>query len=108
MKNIYSQHRRPGVSAIVSAATCPRCSTLTRWKRNGSSEIVRVCSGCRKPAARERNRGAHIFLLQVLSEVLTNHKRMWLPPIIIVVLAFGALIVLAQGSAVAPFIYPRF
>ena len=35
-------------------------------------------------------------------------KKFWLAPIIIVMLLLGALIVLAQGSAVAPFIYTLF
>jgi competence protein ComGC len=35
-------------------------------------------------------------------------KKFWLLPIIIVMLLLGVLIVLAQGSAVAPFIYTLF
>lgn len=35
-------------------------------------------------------------------------KKFWLLPIIVVMLLLGALIVLAQGSAVAPFIYTLF
>ncbi len=35
-------------------------------------------------------------------------KKFWLAPIIIVLLLLGALIVLTQGSAVAPFIYTLF
>ena len=35
-------------------------------------------------------------------------KKFWLVPIILVMLGLGALIVLAQGSAVAPFIYTLF
>ena len=35
-------------------------------------------------------------------------KKYWLLPIIIVLLIFGGLIVLSQGSAVAPFIYTIF
>ena len=35
-------------------------------------------------------------------------KKFWLLPIIIVLLLLGALIVFAQGSAVAPFIYTLF
>lgn len=39
---------------------------------------------------------------------LRARKKFWLLPIIIVLLLLGALIVLAQGSAVAPFIYTLF
>ena len=35
-------------------------------------------------------------------------KKFWLLPIIMVMLLLGALIVLAQGSVVAPFIYTLF
>ena len=35
-------------------------------------------------------------------------KKFWLAPIIIVLLLLGTLIVLAQGSAIAPFIYTLF
>ena len=35
-------------------------------------------------------------------------KKFWLAPIIIVLLLLGGLIVFAQGSAVAPFIYTLF
>ena len=35
-------------------------------------------------------------------------KKFWLLPIILVLVLFGGLIVLSQGSAVAPFIYTIF
>jgi hypothetical protein len=47
-------------------------------------------------------------LLKDLWEFLKVRKKFWLAPIIIVLLLLGALIVLSQGSAVAPFIYTLF
>ena len=41
-------------------------------------------------------------------EFLRERKKYWLLPIIIVLALFGTLIVLSQGSAVAPFIYTIF
>jgi hypothetical protein len=41
-------------------------------------------------------------------EFLNVRKKYWLLPIIIVLALFGVLIVLSQGSAVAPFIYTLF
>jgi len=41
-------------------------------------------------------------------EFLRTRKKYWLFPIIIVLTIFGGLIVLSQGSAVAPFIYTIF
>jgi hypothetical protein len=35
-------------------------------------------------------------------------KKFWLLPILLVMALFGALIVLSQGSAVAPFVYTLF
>tara|TARA_B100001248_G_C27384606_1_gene458927 strand:+ start:198 stop:347 length:150 start_codon:yes stop_codon:yes gene_type:complete len=39
---------------------------------------------------------------------LKVRKKFWLLPIIIILLLFGGLIVLTQGTAVAPFIYTIF
>ena len=41
-------------------------------------------------------------------EFLKVRKKYWLLPIIIILLIFGGLIVLSQGTAVAPFIYTIF
>jgi len=35
-------------------------------------------------------------------------KKFWLSPIIIIMVLLGALLVVAQGSAIAPFIYTLF
>ncbi len=35
-------------------------------------------------------------------------KKFWLLPILVMMLVFGGLVVLTQGSAVAPFIYTIF
>ena len=43
--------------------------------------------------------------IQELWEFLRIRKKLWLLPIILVMALFGALIILGQGSAVAPFIY---
>ena len=41
-------------------------------------------------------------------EFLKQRKKWWLTPIVILVILLGALIVLTEGSAVAPFIYALF
>ena len=46
--------------------------------------------------------------LKEFSEFLMERKKYWLIPIIIILALFGVLIVLSQGSAVAPFIYTIF
>ena len=47
-------------------------------------------------------------LLKDLWGFMKERKKFWLAPIIIIMLLLGALIVFAQGSAVAPFIYTLF
>jgi len=47
------------------------------------------------------------FLKEFL-EFLKVRKKYWLLPILLVLVLFGGLIILSQGSAVAPFIYTFF
>jgi hypothetical protein len=47
-------------------------------------------------------------LLKDLWGFMKERKKFWLAPIIIVLLLLGMLIVFAQGSAIAPFIYTLF
>jgi|TARA_B110000259_G_scaffold145729_1_gene164196 hypothetical protein len=49
-----------------------------------------------------------IEFLKEFLEFLMERKKYWLLPIIIVLALFGILMVLSQGSAVAPFIYTIF
>ena len=46
--------------------------------------------------------------LAELWQFMRVRKKFWLLPILIMVALFGGLIVLTQGSAVAPFIYTLF
>jgi hypothetical protein len=46
--------------------------------------------------------------LKELWKFLRIRKKLWLLPIIMVMILLGALLVLAQGSVVAPFIYTLF
>jgi len=52
-----------------------------------------------------------VLVMKFLKELLgflSTRKKYWLLPIIIVLLLFGGLIILSQGTAVAPFIYTIF
>ena len=49
-----------------------------------------------------------ISFLKEFLDFLKERKKYWLFPIIIVLTLFGVLIVLSQGSVVAPFIYTIF
>jgi hypothetical protein len=47
-------------------------------------------------------------LLKELWSFLRKRKKLWLAPLIIVMLVLGGLLILAQGSVIAPFIYTIF
>jgi hypothetical protein len=47
-------------------------------------------------------------ILAELWAFLRIRKKYWLAPIVLMLVVFGGLIILAQGSAVAPFIYTLF
>ena len=47
-------------------------------------------------------------LIRDLWGFMRVRKKFWLAPIIIIMLLLGTLLVLTQGSAVAPFIYTLF
>lgn len=67
-----------------------RCSDA-EWKDN-SREFVMASSG----------------LMGELWAFMRERKKLWLLPILIVLLIVGGLLVFAQGSALAPFIYTIF
>ena len=49
--------------------------------------------------------------MSFLSELwafMRSRKKLWLVPIVLSMLALGGLLVLTQGSAIAPFIYKLF
>ena len=47
-------------------------------------------------------------LIKDLWKFMLVRKKFWMAPIIFILLLLGALLVLTQGSAVAPFIYTLF
>ena len=51
---------------------------------------------------------AHPSFAREVWDFLRVRKKWWLGPIVLVLVLFGALVVLTQGSAIAPFIYTIF
>jgi hypothetical protein len=50
-------------------------------------------------------------MMSIVAELwgfLRVRKKFWMAPILLMLLIFGGLIILVQGSAVAPFIYTLF
>jgi hypothetical protein len=49
-----------------------------------------------------------LYIIRELWDFLRVRKKWWLAPIIAFLILLGAIIVLAEGSALAPFIYTLF
>jgi len=49
-----------------------------------------------------------ISIIKEFWEFIKIRKKWWLTPILVMLLLLGALIVLTEGSAIAPFIYTLF
>jgi hypothetical protein len=49
-----------------------------------------------------------MIFLRELWQFLRERKKLWLLPLIITLVLLGALLLLSQGSVVAPFIYTLF
>jgi hypothetical protein len=47
-------------------------------------------------------------LLKELFAFLRFRRKLWLAPIIVIMLLLGALLIIAQSSVIAPFIYTIF
>ena len=47
------------------------------------------------------------FVMQMV-RFLQSRRKLWLLPIIVMTVAIGGVLVLAQGSVIAPFIYTLF
>jgi hypothetical protein len=61
----------------------------------------------RNPSGTNIERTRMEFLKELLS-FLRARKKLWLLPIIILVVVMGGLLIVAQGSVFAPFIYTLF
>ena len=49
-----------------------------------------------------------LSLIKELFVYMRVRKKWWLVPVLVVLLVFGGLLILAQGSAIGPFIYTIF
>ncbi|MEG7522151.1 MAG: DUF5989 family protein, partial [Chromatiales bacterium] len=61
--------------------------------------------------ARQKELGEPLLMIDLIKDLfgfMKERKKFWLAPIIIIMLLLGVLVVLSQGSAVAPFIYTLF
>ena len=54
------------------------------------------------------NAGQGMSLMREFWLFLRERKAWWLTPIIVLLVLFGVLVIITEGSAVAPFIYTLF
>jgi hypothetical protein len=60
---------------------------------------------------KKRKSGSFLTRLETIGELLRfmwKRKLWWMIPMILVLILFAALLIFAQGSAIAPFIYTLF
>jgi len=55
-----------------------------------------------------KNAGARAGVMKEMVEFLWARKLWWLIPLVVLLMAFGLLLVFAQASGIAPFIYTLF
>jgi hypothetical protein len=72
-----------------------------------ASDPRHICNDNIENIEKERTFDMSDFILE-LWNFMKDRKKFWLLPIVIVLIALSALIVLASGSAAAPFIYTLF
>ncbi len=59
-------------------------------------------------ASAARTTAGRLGIVGELFAFFWANKRWWLVPVLVALFLFGALIILAQSSAIAPFIYTLF
>ena len=78
------------------------------FKRNQATGFREVNQSNLNPSINSTKKVNQLEFLKELWTFLRVRKKLWLAPIIIVMLILGGLLILAQGSVVAPFIYTLF
>ncbi len=59
-------------------------------------------------AERQKYQASSISLIKEFSIFLSERKKFWLLPIVMIMILLGALIIFSQASVIAPFIYTIF
>lgn len=85
----------------MSAAAAGSCAL-----RGGG--LLLDCAADRRPQIRRELQVSRLSILREFAGFLRVRKKWWLTPIVVLLVLLGALLVLTQGSALAPFIYALF
>ena len=78
----------------------------TRWRNRAEFPVGREAA--RQLLERKWARELDYRLIKELWAFMRQRKKFWLLPILLVMVSLGGLLVMAQGSALAPFIYTLF
>ena len=96
-------------TALVMRSRGRNALRLDAAKASGTTWIERVPPGaCSRHHEKPVLRAAAMSFLTELWRFLRVRKKFWLLPLLLMMALFGGLVVLTQGSAVAPFIYTLF
>jgi hypothetical protein len=89
---------------------CPRPGVLVVFPflRGRGDSAKEFSKARRKEVCKPGGRSGAMDFVKDLWGFLKVRKKFWLLPIILTLLFFGALMVFASGSAIAPFIYTIF
>jgi len=95
-----------GAGEVTALESSNRSDSPAEGARSGPEQLPRA-----EPQEPEGKAGETFLMLDFLKDLwafMRERKKFWLAPIILVMILLGALIVFAQGSALAPFIYTLF
>ena len=67
-----------------------------------------ACAGWGAAGDRRDGREGNMGIVREFYAYVRVRKKFWLLPVMVVMIAFGGLVVLTHGSAIAPFIYTLF
>src|SRR5688572_24024472 len=103
---LRAAHRAHGVAAALVGGR-PAQARLRRIRTHVLDAVRAAQAQPRRfPATVLRN--AMVDFLSEMWRFLKARKKLWLLPVILAMIILGGLLVLAQGSVVAPFIYTLF
>jgi hypothetical protein len=86
--------------------------SCARWGKDPEGDRESYWSKRQPPGPAPQTRisfeGCAVDFLTELWRFMRVRKKFWLLPIVLMMAVFGGLVLLSQGSAVAPFIYTLF
>ena len=98
----------PGLHGVGSGFGVQRSGFVKKTESAGGQRRIRASSSTSHLLSRSRDPMGKARILAEFWSFLRVRKKYWLAPIVVVLVLLSLLIVLTQGSALAPFIYALF